>query len=80
MHFLGFISDFYRQEAKLLQSRTLTPPEQENANLLYSAISSVDTYAQYPNKEIEKHLVDAYGVFLSKKKEMEYHIIQPYRK
>lgn len=80
MHFLGFISDLYRQEAKLLQSHTLTPPKQENANLLYSAISSLDSYAQNPNKEIEKHLVDVYGVFLSKKKEMEYHFIQSYKK
>lgn len=56
MHFLGFISDLYRQEAKLLQSHTLTPPEQEHANLLYSAISSLDSYIQNPNEEIKKYL------------------------
>lgn len=68
MQFLGFISDLSCQKAKLLQSHTLSPPKQDNANLLYSAISSIDSYTQNPNKEIETYLVDAYDVFLSKEK------------
>lgn len=75
IHFLGFISELYRQKANLLHSHTLIPPEQENASLLYSAVSSIDSYIQNPNRKIEEYLIDAYGVFLSKKKESDYHII-----
>lgn len=80
MHFLGFISELHRQEAKLLYPNTLISPKQEYANLLYSAISSIDDYSQTPNIEIQQYLADAYGVFLSNKKEFEFRMIQSYKK
>ncbi len=79
MHFLGFVSELHRQEAKLLCAHTLIPPKQEHANLLYSAISCIDGCSRNPNKEIEQYLAEAYDVFLSNKKEMEYRIIQSYK-
>lgn len=79
LHFLGFISELSYQRATLLHSNTLIPPNQENANLLFSAITSVDALSPYPNKEIEKYLRESYDVFLSKKKEYDYYIIKSYQ-
>lgn len=79
MHFLGFVSELHRQEGKLLHAHTLIPPERERANLLYSAISSIDACSQNPNREIEQYLAEAYDIFLSHKKEQEYRIIQSYK-
>mgnify|MGYP004467809541 CR=1 FL=1 len=80
MYFLGFISELHQQDAVLLHSHTLSPPIKEHACLLYTAISSIEELTQNPNKAIENYLIDAYGIFLSKKKEMEYHLIQSYKK
>lgn len=80
MYFLGFISELHQQDAVLLHSHTLAPPIKEHACLLYTAISSIEALTQNPNKAIENYLIDAYGIFLSKKKEMEYHLIQSYKK
>ena len=66
LSFLGFISELYYQEATVLHSNTLTPPNQKNADLLYSAIASTNAYTQHPNMEIEKFLQEAYGVYVTK--------------
>lgn len=79
MHFLGFISELYRQEADILNTHTLIPPKQEHANLLYVAISSIDSCLQNPNGKIEQYLAETYGVFLSSKKGFEFRIGQSYK-
>ncbi|MHC1694062.1 MAG: hypothetical protein AB9835_02045 [Eubacteriales bacterium] len=54
LHFIGFISEVYSQEATILKSHTIKPPNEPNALKLYNILQSVDLYSPDINEIIIK--------------------------
>ena len=56
MHYIGFVSKLYYGVASVERIKTLTPPNEEHAKLLQSAIERVDQFAPDVDIQVQRIL------------------------
>lgn len=60
LHYIGFIGELHYGEGHVLHTRTMTPPNKENAQLLHDAIAHVDYLAPDVDEQIDRILPSPY--------------------
>ena len=60
LHYIGFIGELHYGEGRVMHTRTLTPPNGENAKILNNTIEQVDSFAPDVDEQIDRFLPSPY--------------------